>query len=411
MPEFLKLVSIEEARQILFSHLPEPTLKEEEIETLHARERVLSRDISVDEDLPAFTRSAMDGFAVRASDTNGASDSLPAYLNLIGEVDMGKAPGFVVGKGQAAVIHTGGMLPQGADAVVIMENTQMFDSHQVEIHKPVVSGENLILKGEDVRADEIVMRSGTLIRPEEIGGLLALGKTKVYVSARPVVHIFSSGDELVDAGSKLLPGRVRDINSPMLAALVESCGGIPVLHPIVPDDSSVLEDALRQVYSEADLIIITAGSSASARDMTAEVIRHFGNPGVLVHGINIRPGKPTILAVCDGKPIIGLPGNPVSALIVARQLIKPLMNKLNGQVFPEMDMVMEARLTLNLASVAGRDDYLPAVLEKTGQGIKVTPIFFKSNLIFSLSRANGLIYIPADVTGYSAGDLVEVLPL
>ncbi len=408
MPEFLKLVSIEEARQVLFSHIVVENLAEEEIETLHALGRVLSRDIFADEDLPAFTRSAMDGFAVRASDTNGASDSLPAYLNLIGEVEMGKAPEFTVSKGQAALIHTGGMLPQGADAVVIMENTQMLDSQQVEIHKPVTSGDNLILKGEDVRAGEIVMRSGTLVRPEEIGGLLALGKTRIFVFAKPVVHIFSSGDELVSADIKPHPGQVRDINSPILASLVESCGGIPVLHPIVPDDARALEDALRQIISDADLMVITAGSSASTRDMTAEVISHLGTPGVLVHGINIRPGKPTIVAVCDGKPIIGLPGNPVSGLIVARQLVKPLLKKINGQANQEINQVIEARLTLNLASVAGRDDYLPALLEKKGQEFKVTPIFFKSNLIFSLSRANGLIHIPADITGYLAGDVVEV---
>jgi len=409
MPEFLKLVSIDEARQILLRYLPGVEKKEEEIETLHARGRVLSRDVTADEDLPAFTRSSMDGFAVRASDTYGASDSLPAYLNLVGEVGMGKMPGFVVGKEQAAAIHTGGMLPQGADAVVMMENAQIFDNLKVEIYKPVSAGDNLILAGEDVRAGEIVLRSGTLLRPEEIGGLLALGKTQVFVHAKPVVHIFSSGDELVDAGSTLQPGQVRDINSPMLAALVESCGGIPIIHSIIPDDSCVLEDAIRQIITEADLIVITAGSSASARDMTAEVIGRFGKPGVLVHGINIRPGKPTILAVCDGKPIIGLPGNPVSALIVARKLVKPLISKLAGQTLHELDTTVEARLTLNLASTAGRDDFLPAMLEKTGRSYEVTPIFFKSNLIFSLSRANGLIHIPADVTGCAAGDLVEVM--
>lgn len=408
MPEFLKLVSVEEARKILFKHLPERVLNEENIETLHALSRVLSRDVAADEDLPAFTRSAMDGFAVRAKDTYGASDSLPVYLNLMGEVEMGKEPEFLVGKGQAALIHTGGMLPQGADAVVMMENTQMLDSDQVEIHKPVAGEENLILSGEDIKAGETVMRSGKLVRPEEIGGLLALGKTRVFVHKKPVVHIFSSGNELVDANCKLQPGRVRDINSSTLAAFVESCGGIPVLHPIIPDDPRLLEEAICQVFSEADLILITAGSSVSTRDMTAEVIGRFGKPGVIVHGINIRPGKPTILAVCGEKPVIGLPGNPVSALVIARLLVKPLMEKLTGQAFPEMNPAVEAKLTLNLASVAGRDDYLPAVLEETGQCLEVTPIFFKSNLIFSLSSANGLIHIPADVTGYSAGDLVEV---
>ncbi len=409
MPEFLKLISLDEARQVIFENLAAVKTDEELIETLHSRRRVLSRPIISGEDSPAFTRSSMDGFAVKAADTHGASDSLPAYLKLTGEVQMGKEPDFIIGKGQAAVIHTGGMLPQGADAVVMMEYTQKLETQEVEIHKPVAQGENILLKGEDVKSGDIVIPGGVLIRAQEIGGMLALGQTQVYVHKKPVVHIFSSGDEVITADQTPRPGQVRDINASTLSALVESSGGVPVLHPIIPDDPRKLEEAIREIYDEASLVVITAGSSASTRDMTADVINRFGSPGVLVHGINIRPGKPTILAVCNGKPMVGLPGQPVSALVIARLLVKPLVEAISGQSGQRIEPLIQARLTVNLSSIAGRDEYLPVRLVQGRDGWTAEPVFFKSNLIFSLTRANGLLHIPADVTGYSAGDLAEIL--
>lgn len=409
MPEFLKLTSLSEARELIFQNLVIAGLKEEVVDTLHAQGRVVSRPVTSDEDLPSFTRSAVDGFTVKAAETHGASDSLPSYLHLIGEVEMGKAPGFTLGKGQAAVIHTGGMLPEGADAVVMMEYTQTIALSELEIRKPVAQGENLLLKGEDVKAGDVVIRSGVRIRPEEIGGLLALGKTQVYVYKKPVVHIFSSGDEVIPADRTPLLGQVRDINAPALSALVESSGGAAIMHPIVSDDAEKLEERIREVFDEAHLIIVTAGSSASARDMTGTVINRFGQPGVLVHGINIRPGKPTILAVCDGKPMVGLPGNPVSALVIARLLVKPLVTALSGQIEPAIENMITARLSVNLSSLAGREDFLPVRVSRMESGWSAEPVFFKSNLIFSLSRANGLLHIPADVTGYAPGDLAEVI--
>lgn len=409
MPEFLKLTSLADARDLIHRNLAITGFEEELIDTLHSLGRVISRPVISDEDSPAFTRSSVDGFAVKAADTHGANDSLPSYLNLIGEVEMGKAPGFILGEGQAAVIHTGGMLPEGADAVVMMEYTQTIAENEVEIYKPVAQGENLLLKSEDVKPGDLVISCGVRIRPEEIGGLLALGITRVHVYVKPVVHIFSSGDEVIPPDRTPLPGQVRDINAPVLSALVESCGGIPIMHPIVPDDPEKLEGAVREVFDQADLIIVTAGSSASTRDMTATVLNRMGRPGVLVHGINIRPGKPTILAVCDGKPMIGLPGNPVSALVIARLLVKPLVETLSGQTEPTIENVITAHLTLNLSSITGREDFLPVRVYRKENRWTAEPVFFKSNLIFSLSRANGLLHIPADVTGYAAGDQVQVL--
>lgn len=411
MPEFLQLQSIQQATEKLWEHLIPVKLECELIETTAALGRVLGEVVISPEDSPAFNRSTVDGYAVRAEDTFGASDTLPAYLRLVGEVKMGEEPKLTIEKGQAAVIHTGGMLPEQCDAVVMLEQAQRMDTGEVEIYKGVSRNENILLKGEDVTSGEMVLGGGKKVRPEEIAALLALGIMQIKVFRKPVVSILSSGDEVIPPSQQPAIGQVRDINSHGLAALIIQHGGIPTVQPIVPDDPLKLEQAIRAVYSTSDLIIITAGSSASERDMTAEVISRFGQPGILVHGVNVRPGKPTILAVCDGKPMVGLPGNPVSALVIARLFVAPLVETLAGIKERSPEPVIPAKLSINLASQAGRDDYFPVVLTKSQQEWHAEPIFFKSNLIFSLARANGLAHIPPDVTGYAAGDWVEVILL
>ncbi len=409
MPEFLKLHSVEMASKIFWQHLTNLTPAIDKLETVSAHGRVLAEAIDADEFLPAFTRSTVDGYAVRANETHGASESMPAYLKMSAEIPMGAEPQFGIGEGECALIHTGGMLPPGADAVVMLEQSNLRNGDLVEIYKAVAINENVLLKGEDVKPGDRLIHTGTLLRPEEIAGLLALGRIQVNVFSRPRVGILSSGDEVVSPDQKVLIGQVRDINTGALAALVSQSGGIAKSYPISPDDVRVLEETVRAAYAENDAVVITAGSSASARDMTAEVVQRMGAPGVLVHGINVRPGKPTILAVCDGKPIVGLPGNPVSALVIARLFIRPLVRKMAGMQVEILEPLIHARLEVNLSSQTGRDDYVPAVVKMVDQTWTVTPIFFKSNLIFNLVRANGLIHIPAAANGISAGQTVEVL--
>jgi molybdopterin molybdotransferase len=257
--------------------------------------------------------------------------------------------------------------------------------------------------GEDVRPGDCVLKAGTLLRAAQIGGLLALGQLEVAVARRPRFGILSTGDEVIPVTQKPAPGQVRDINTGALSALIEQFGGVANEYPIVPDRAQALEMALRQARSENDAVIITAGSSASVRDLTADVIQQMGAPGVLVHGVNIRPGKPTILAVCDGQPIIGLPGNPVSALVIARLFVAPLVQRLLGMAMQPWPLRV-ARLTLNIPSQAGREDYVPVRL----LGDQAEPIFFKSNLIFTLGQADGLVRIPADANGLEAGSVVDV---
>jgi molybdopterin molybdotransferase len=290
----------------------------------------------------------------------------------------------------------------------MLENTQVTRPGEIEILRPVAPGENMLKTGEDVAAFEEVIPRGVRLRPPEIGGLAALGITQVQVAGRPRVGIISSGDEVISPNEKPAPGQVRDVNTYTLSALVERHGGVPVLYGIVPDAFDALVSVLSKAIQECDGVVITAGSSASTRDLTAQAIKSQGDPGVLVHGVNVRPGKPTILAVCQGKPLIGLPGNPVSALVIASLFVLPVIDYLTGARSDQRTPFIPARLTLNLPSQAGRDDWVPVRLIASGQGILAEPIFFKSNLIFNLVRADGLIHIPADATGLSAGQPVEV---
>lgn len=408
MPEFLELLPPSDALALLLRHLPAPSRPVETIDTDKALGRVTALPVISPEALPAFSRSTVDGYALRARDSFGASDSLPAYLTLVGEVPMGNAPEFLLDPAQAALIHTGGMLPEGADAVVMLENTQTARSGEIEVLRAVAQGENVLHAGEDVAAGQAVIAGGVRLRPAEIGGLMALGITHVTVTRPPVVGILSSGDEIIEPGQAVRPGQVRDVNSYTLSALVQKHGGTPQRYGILPDRREAMVEALETGLAECDLVVITAGSSASTRDLTADVIDDLGHPGVLAHGVNVKPGKPTILAVCDGKPVIGLPGNPVSALVIARLFVVPVVERLLG-LTRDVTASISARLTTNLASQAGREDWVPVKLTSGPGGERLAePIFYKSNLIFTLAQADGMLHISADATGLEAGALIQV---
>lgn len=408
MPEFLELLPPAQAWEVFRNALPSVVLPAERLAVIQARGRVIAEPVVSQENLPAFSRSTVDGYAVQARDTFGASESLPAYLKLIGEVPMGAAPSFSIRGGECALIHTGGMLPEGADAVVMLEHTQSSRPDEVEILRAVPSGENVLLAGEDVRIGEVVLPAGVRLEDAQIGGLTALGILEVNVVRRPRVGILSSGDEVILPERQPQPGQVRDINSYSLSALVERHGGLAVRYGIVPDRPEVLRETLRRALSECDAVVITAGSSASTRDFTAAVINEMGAPGVLVHGVNVKPGKPTILGVCGGKPVIGLPGNPVSALVIARLFVVPVLRSLLGLSGEAWQPAVRAVLTVNLASQAGREDYFPVQLIRKGETLFAEPIFYKSNLIFTLARADGLVKIPASATGLGVGEEVDV---
>jgi molybdopterin molybdotransferase len=409
MEEYLKLIPVEKALDLFLESIPETPLSSETLDTSIAVGRILAEEIISGENIPAFPRSTVDGYAVLAESTFGSSESMPGYLNLKGEIKMGSRSDITIHKGECALVYTGGMIPDGCNAVVMVENTQISRPDEVEIQKSVSPGENCISIGEDVTKGDVILTSGTFLRPQEIGGLLAVGKVHVHVSRPPRIGILSSGDEVVPPESKLSLGKVRDINSAILAAQVQKSGGHPVVFGISPDDEQALTLLVTKAYSECDAVIITAGSSISTRDLTARVIKKMGNPGVLVHGVNIKPGKPTILAVCNGKPLIGLPGNPVSAFVISRLFVKPMIEKLLGLKRSLADPLVSAIMQSNFPSQTGRLDYIPVVLSRDYVGFKADPIHFKSNLIFSLIHADGLAIVPEDSNGLVAGEKVDVL--
>jgi molybdopterin molybdotransferase len=284
-------------------------------------------------------------------------------------------------------------------------------ARMVEVLRPVAVGENLIQAGEDVLPGALVISAGKRLRTQELGGLAALGITNLLVATQPRVGILSSGDEVVSPEIEPAPGQVRDANSYSLSALVQSAGGTALRYGIFPDRLESLLAAAQSAMQECDIVIFTAGSSASARDLTAQVINHLGPPGVLVHGVGVRPGKPTILANCQGKVVIGLPGNPVSALVIARLFLKPIIERHLGIPAGGTPPGIYARLSVNLASQSGREDWVPVRLIPESGGLKAEPVFSKSNLIFSLVRADGLVRVPPDATGLAANDHVWVYPL
>lgn len=406
MSEFFTVYTPADAWARFCDHFT-PQVRTAQIATADALDRVLAAPLTAPHDLPEFPRSTVDGYAVAASDTYGASPGLPAYLRVVGEVPMGQAAQITLGVGEAALVHTGGMIPPGADAVVMVENTQAVAADAVEVLRPVAEGENMVQVGEDIRAGAPVLEAGRLLRPQEIGGLMALGITTVTVAQPPRVAILSTGDEVVPPDRPVQPGQVRDINSYTMAALVRRAGGEPLPYGIIPDERAALAAAARRAHAEADLVLLSAGSSVSYRDMSVEVIDGLGAPGVLVHGLSVRPGKPSILAVCDGKPVFGLPGNPVSAMVIFELVAAPAIRLLLGAQ-PGLRGQVQARLARNVASAPGREDYVQVRLEARADGWWAVPVLGKSNLIYTLVNADGVIQVPLDASGLREGTAVTV---
>ncbi|HKA94672.1 MAG TPA: gephyrin-like molybdotransferase Glp [Streptosporangiaceae bacterium] len=371
-------------------------------EALH---RVPAAPVTARHALPGFARSTVDGYAVRAADTYGVSEGLPGYLEVIGAVRMGAGPEVTVGPGTVASMPTGGVLPPGADAVVMIEYTQEAMPGTIEVVRPVAPGDGVVRADEDAPPGAVLVPPGRPLRAQDLGMLAAAGVTGVTVHARPRVTVLSTGDEVVPPGTATLrPGQVRDASAVALAAMVTEAGGEPAYGGIVPDDPERLESALRAALAASDLVVISAGSSVGARDETAGVVRRLGQPGIWCHGLAIRPGKPTLLADCDGVPVIGLPGNPRSALVVFRLLGIPLVRLVGGCTVPPAEPVVRARLARDLASAAGRLD----VVQVRVRDGTATPIFGLSALLSVLTAADGYVIVPEEATGLDAGAEVEV---
>ncbi|MEM6530751.1 MAG: molybdopterin molybdotransferase MoeA, partial [Chloroflexota bacterium] len=402
--EFFNVQPVVQALETLFNHIA-PTTQTETIPVMQSRGRIVAVPPESPVNLPEFVRSTMDGYAVRAEDTFGASQSLPAYLEIAAPVKMGEQPIHTLQTGQASSIHTGGMLPDGANAVVMIERTQKVDDSEIEVLAPVAPGENMVQVGEDVAQGGEILPAGQRIRPQDIGGMLAVGVLEVEVIRQPVVAIMGSGDEIVHPGETPAYGQIRDINSYTLAALFEEAGAQVNILGTAADTYDDIARMVREGLADADMLVISAGSSVSTRDFTNEAIQAAGNPGVLQHGLAVKPGKPAILASCDGKPVIGLPGNPVSAMLIARQIVIPTLQHLTGENVRRSGTI-QAILGSNIASTTGREDTIPVrLIERDGETV-ADPIFGKSNLIFTLINADGLVHVPLNSNGLKAGEVV-----
>jgi len=370
-----------------------------------ALHRVPAGPVLAPHPLPGFARATVDGYAVRAADTYGASEGLPGYLDVTGAVLMGTEPTVTVRQGTAVSMPTGGALPPGADAVVMIEYTQQAMPGTIEVVRPVAPGEGLVRADEDAAVGADLVPAGRPLRAQDLGMLAAAGVTELAVRARPLVTIFSTGDEVVPPETTALrPGQVRDATATALAAMVRDAGGEPAAGGIVPDDQAALEAALAAALPCSDLLVISAGSSVGARDETASAVARLGPPGVWCHGLAIKPGKPTLLAECGDVPIIGLPGNPRSALVVFRLLGVPLLYLVGGCTMPPPEPAVRARLGRDLASAAGRLDVIQVRLR---DGV-AEPLFGQSALLSMLTAADGYLVIPEDATGLDADAEVEV---
>jgi len=406
---FFKVVAPQEAKQILLAVGPVGT---ERIETVRARARVLAEDLYSQVDLPHFARAAMDGYAVKAKDTFGASASQPAYLKLVGTVEMGKEATRPLGKGEAVRISTGGMLPPESDGVVMVEYTEEVGDRMVEVHRGVSPWQNVIQVGDDIKKGEPVFRRGRRLRAHDLGALTGIGVPSVSVYKQPRVALISTGDEIVDVETEPRPGQVRNINQHSLAGLIEECGAELNDLGVVRDDRAALVQALKRALEWGDLILLSGGSSVGARDIAVDAILSLPSAEILFHGISVSPGKPTIFAKAAGRPLLGLPGYPVSALVIFDLFAAPLIRTLGGEdpkTASQFQKTARATLKTNVASQVGREDYVRVSLEKIDGRLYATPLPSKSGAIFTLVKADGMIRIDLNQEGVEKGEEVEVI--
>jgi len=405
---FFKVKTTEEVLELVQGFQP---VEEEIVSLRQAFGRVLSRGIASPEDLPGFRRTSVDGYAVRAKDCFGATESLPALLEIVGEVGMGQIPPMTVAAGQAVKISTGGMVPKGADGVVMVEYCHLMDQTTVEVSRAISPRENVIQPDDDFKKGAPVLRKGWRLRSQDVGVLAGLGVTEVSVHRKPRVAILSTGDEVIPVLEKPKPGQVRDINTYTLSAFCAEQGAEPVPLGLCRDDFEMIRNMLLRGLETADTVWISGGSSVGTRDLTLKVFESIEGTELLVHGISISPGKPTIVARKGATAIFGLPGHTASAMVVAEVFLVPFLARLGGQAaFGERaGNKVSATLCRNIESASGRDDFIRvSLIQKDGEWI-AEPIFGKSGLISTLVEADGLLRIDRNTEGLYQGQQIEVM--
>lgn len=404
--DFFNVVSVEEARRRVMNVFKDYTFEREAISLLESTNRILGEDIVSQIDVPEFNRSTVDGYAIKSKESHGASESMPSLFNIIGEVHMGEISKYNIKSGEAVYVPTGGMVPEGADGMVMIENTEKLDESTLMVYKSISFNENMILKGDDIKIGEIALKRGRRITPEAIGVLAALGISQVKVYKKPRFYIISTGDEIIDLDEKLEMGKIRDINSYTLYSLITRLGGEVVGRSIVRDDYELLKAKVEKAIAISDIVLISGGSSVGTRDYTAQVIDSFKGKGVFVHGMSIKPGKPTIAGEGEGKLIFGLPGHPVSSIIVFKVLVEYYIRQKMGIIdfIPKTKAVMD----FNFPSSPGRETYQMVKLKEKDGKIYATPNFGESGMITLLADADGYIVIKTHEEGIYKGEEREV---
>jgi molybdopterin molybdotransferase len=407
--DFFKVISLDR----IFEYIPEfPACGRETVSLFDTTGRIAASDVISNADLPNFNRATMDGYAVNAVSTFGASGGNPAYLNIKGSVVMGEIPLFSIEPGEAALISTGGMLPEGSDSVIMVEHTEQIDDNTIEAYKSVAPGGNMVEAGEDIKKGSIILGCGQKIRPQEAGLLAAFGHETVAVYKKPIIGIISTGDELCPAGVDPGPGKIRDINTYTLSAMVQKAGGIPLTFGIVKDDFDSLLAICTKALAESDMVLISGGSSVGMRDLTIEVLSSMPGSSILAHGISISPGKPTILAKIGSQAFWGMPGHVVSAMIVFAIITKPFVEHICGlESESGRSWRLPAILRRNISSSQGRTEFVRVRLVEENGVLWAEPLTGKSTLINTMVKANALIELGTNVEGLDKGAQVSAILL
>ncbi len=408
--DLLNVISVEAAENLLIKNFSDYRLNTESVIISEAAGRFLASDQVSAVTVPSFRRSTKDGYAVRSVDVSGASETLPAFLMLAGEVNMGTVADYKLKPGEAAYVPTGGMVPDGADSVVMIEYSEKLTDDEVSIYRPTAVNENIINIGDDIEEGCTVMEQGRKLKPADLGVLTSIGLTEVEVFVKPAVSVISTGDEIAGPDEDIKPGQIRDINTYTIAAAAEALGCRIIERVVVKDDQQLLTEVLRECYAKSDIVLLSGGSSVGVKDYSLQVIDSLGAPGVLCHGIAFKPGKPTIIANAGGKPVIGLPGHPVSALVVFGILGRTLVHLMYRTV-PPVESWVEAVLSENVNGAAGREAWQMVRLAKSSTGYEAVPVHGESGLITMLASSFGTVRIPLNKEGLSKGSSVRVYPL
>jgi molybdenum cofactor synthesis domain-containing protein len=405
---FRKLLSLDEAKQILKQNFSPKPVGVERVSLSKAYDRVLAEDIMAPMDVPPFDRSTVDGYAVRAVGTFGADEDRPVALKFCGQVTVGESPGIVVEKGMAAEIATGAPLPKGADAVVMMEYSTRRDDN-VFIHRSVSKGENMMEAGSDIPKGEKILEKYQRLSSREIGVLAALGLTEVDGYKRPRVAILSTGAEVVEPGKPLPSGKIYDINAYAFSAAVLECGGEPINLGIIPDDRTRLIAAVKKALDSADAVITSGGVSVGPKDIIPQIVDTLGKPGVIISGIAVKPGKPTTIAIIDEKPVFSLPGHPTSSLLMFHIIVRPTICKMAGRT-KETPSMLKAVATTKMFPARGRRTFVMVnlIYDKTGKPLASPVPTGLSGAITTLARADGFVEIPEKQQFIDVGTTINV---